>query len=444
MLPIDRIEGFVQEWMTENDVPGASIAITDDEQILYSDGFGSRNLETNEPATSETIYGFGSVTKAFTTHAVLQCVDDGRMQLEDSITAYTPLDEDAFGDVTLHELMCHKSGLPSLGTSEVLIARQGGAGELGIPLGDKDDFYYHLNAAADERDAHSMGRFMYCNEGFTLLADAVESVSEVPFPAFVTQEILDPLEMSRTGFIEDGFPDEDHLTPYQMTEEGAKESSIPVRDLSYGPGGLFGSVTDMTAWLRYQLTNHPELVDPELLDRAHEGHIETPAGPYGYGWRTRTIGDKSLVGHGGSIMVSTSYVGFLPEQNLGIAIACNTGPEVSPPTLGEGIAAMLVDTDPSEVVPYYQYDGTVSKVTGEYEAYRGTRTATVEDNGGVLTVTIETATQDRSIPLVPEEPTLETLEFKAYRGGRTESVEFVPTDSGFDLFIERMRFHQAD
>ena len=468
-LPTDtrrEIASFVREWMREANVPGASLAVTDRNEVVYADGFGSRDLASNAPATPTTLYGFGSVTKSFTALAVLQGVENGWFDLSDSIADHTPAAFEGAEEVTLQQLLTHSSGLPSLGTSEVLIARQGGAGEHGIPLGDMDDVYAHVDGAGDERDAHSEGRFMYNNEAYVLLADAVERASGRRFADYLDRKILDPLGMERSRLLSDHRPGPDAngdgngnwdgsgedavdvMTPYRPGENGPEEASLPVRELSHGPGGLFSTVGELAAYLRYHLSggeplsDGTQLVDPDLLARAHEGHVDTPAGPYGYGWRTREIAGTTLIGHGGSIMVSTAYVGFLPEEGLGVAIACNVGARPHPTQVAEGIVALLRDEDPAEAVPYYAYRNRIDPLLGRYESYAGIREATVEERDGVLWVTLENGIDERTVVLVPED--LEEWQFRTQtRGGRQTAVEFVETEGGIDLFFERLRLHKA-
>lgn len=445
---IDAIERFVREWMTEADVPGASLAITDGKERVYAEGFGSRDLATNAAATPETRYGIGSLTKSFTALAVLQCVERGELALEDSIAEHTPAAFAGAGDVTLHELLSHRSGLPSLGTSEVLIARQGGAGEGGIPLGDLADMYAFIDDAGGERDEHSEGRFMYNNEAYVLLADAVERTVGQPYTEYVQESILDPLGLETAGFLtaaddleqlQSG--DTPMMTPYRQTDEGPSEAALPVRELSQGPGGLFTTVEDLARWLRFQLNGDSAVLDPDLHDRAHGEYTETPSGPYGYGWRTRSIAGGDVIGHGGSIMVATAYAGVLPAEGLGVALLCNTGASPHPIQCGEGIVAHIRGERPENAVPYYRYQSRIEPLLGEYEAYGGVRTATVEDRGGVLELTVEHGVggETQFLRAVDDDH----REFSVQnRGGYDAPVEFVETDGGIDLFVGRVRFHQ--
>lgn len=444
---IDTIEAFVRDWMQAADVPGASIAITDANETLYAEGVGSRDLSTNAAATANTRYGIGSITKSFTALAVLQCVERGDLALDDSIAEHTPAAFDGADEVTLHELLSHSSGLPSLGTSEVLIARQGGAGEHGVPLGNLDDMYAFIDGAGDERDAHSTGRFMYNNEAYVLLADAVERTVEQPYTEYVQDSILDPLGLDTAGFLtaDDDLDDSEGapmMTPYRPGEDGPVEASLPVRELSQGPGGIFATVEDLAAYLRFQCNDDPDVLDPELHERAHEGYTETPSGPYGYGWRTRSIAGGHLVGHGGSIMVSTAYAGVLPDADLGLAVLCNTTADPHPVQVGEALAAILRGADPDTAVPYYRYHDRIEPLEGEYESYEGIRTATVTDRDGVLELTIDNGLDERTQLLRPADDDLREFTVQS-RGGYEQQAEFVETEDGVDLFVERIRFHKV-
>lgn len=443
---IDAIERFLGNWLTEEGLPGVSVALTTDEDLVYAGGVGSRDLATNAPATADTVYGMGSVTKSVTALSILQLIERDELRVEDPITAHLDVDL-GNADPTIHELLTHSSGIPSLGTSSVLIARQAGIGESRLPLGDRDDFYHHLSSAADEVGPAGE-RFMYCNEAYGLLAHIVETVDDRDFPTYLDEEVFEPLEMDRSTLRADEFEAfDDAMTPYWFEEDEPKPTELPVRELSYGPGGLLSSVTDLTAYLRMQLNGGSyegtELVDSELLTRAHEGHVETPGGPYGYGWRTRTSLGRTIIGHSGSIAVSTAFAGFLPTERLGVAVACNAAPGYPLAHLGAGIVAVALGDDPEEI-PFFARRRRIDHVTGEYEAYRGVQTATVEERGGLLELTFSNAFGEESMALVPEEPTLGGYQFYApTAGGGRQPVEFIVDEDGVDLFVERWRLHRV-
>lgn len=448
----EQIDALIYEWLADTAAPGASVTIVNETDTLYQSGYGARHLATNNPATPDTLYGFASVTKSFTALAILQCVDRGELSLDDPIAAHTEATFDGADEVTIHELLSHSSGIPSLSTSSVLLARQAGMADVGVPLGDRDDLYYHINGVGDERDEHSFGRFMYNNTGYILLSHAVESATGQPFEQYVTDEILTPLSMDRSTFDADAYDSlEDHATPYLLEDDGDgfTETSFPARKLSYGPGGLITSASDLGNYLQFNLGggvfDGDRLVSEGLLGQAHSAHIEPLpryGDGYGYGWSIHDIAGTTVIGHGGSLLTSSSAIGFLPEHGLGFALGCAAQPEIHPTEIGQGIVALLLDEAPQDVVPAIGYRSRVTELVGKYEAYRGVTTATVTEEGGMLSLELSIGPIDNTYTLIPDDPALHRLTFTTPKPGQPAPVEFVRHDEGVDLFVDRNRLHK--
>lgn len=446
-----EIDELLFDWLADTAIPGASLVVVDETGEQYATGVGSRNLDDNDAATPDTLYGFASITKSFTALAVLQQVETGAISLEDSIAEYTEADFDGVEGVTVHQLLTHSSGLPSLGTSVVLLARLADLGETGIPLADEDDLLHLVDRAGDERDEVSRGRFMYNNTAYTLLEWAVESTSGESFTTYVESNILDPLGMDRSTFDAGMFQsDPDHATPYRTGEDGFEPTEFPARGLSHGPGGLISSPREMGQYLQCNLAggeyDGTQLVDSDLLARAHGKHVEPLpryGDGYGYGWMRREIAGTDVVFHGGSLLTSAAAIGFVPAEGVGVALGCAAQPEIHPTEIFEGVVAILRETDPRDVVPTLAYHDTVATLTGSYTGYRDIVTATVEDGGGHLSVSLSAGPLEEEYVLVPEDFSLDSWEFTATAPGRPTPVEFVETEDGIDLFVDRYRLHQT-
>lgn len=445
-----RIESLVYEWLADTAAPGASLTIVDADGPLFETGFGARRLKTNEPATPETLYGFASVTKSFTALATLQCVDRDEIALDDPIAKHTDTAFDGAEEITVEELLSHRSGLPSLAMSTVLLARNAGMEDTGVPLADREDLSRFFEGAGALRDDLSAGRFMYNNAGYVLLSHAVESATGQPFEEYVDEWILSPLGMDRSTFDGARYDTfENRATPHRAGDDGLEETSFPARELSYGPGGLITSTSELGRYLRCNLAggtlDGERLVSEELLERAHTTHVEPLpryGDGYGYGWSIHDLAGTTLIGHGGSLLTSSAAVGFLPERGLGFALGCAAQPEVHPTEIGMGIAALLCDEEPREVVPAIAYRERVRQLTGEYEGYRGITTATVTDEGGSLSLALSVGPIEQTYTLVPEDPSLASFRFLSPEPGRSTPVEFVERGDGIDLFVDRHRLRR--
>ena len=445
---VHRLDRFVRDCMTEDGLPGVSVAVTDREGLKFARGYGSRDLSSNDAATAETVYGIGSVSKSVAALAVLTLVDEGDLTLDDPVVDH--LDVSVPTDVTLHHLLSHTSGFPSLAVSEALLARQMGVGEAGVPLGTAADVRAHLAGASEELADDPGERWMYCNTGYTLVGEVVEAVTGSSYTEFVRRELLDPIGMDRSTFDGDRFESfEDRMTPYFPAQDDSDELEphpLPIREQSAAAGGLLAPVTDLAAYLRVHLRGgttdaDDRLITAETLSRAYGAYAETPSGLYGYGWRTREVVGQTCIGHGGSIAVASAYAGFSPDNDVGVAVLANTSPPAGLTNLGLGVFAALMGEAPEEL-PYFARRRRLRELDGEYESYRGIKEATVEVEGGVLRVRIDGPIQEGSwLTLVPED--LDAGRFY------TPSVagEHIPVqfdESGDDrwLYIDRWRLRQ--
>ena len=112
-----EIESLVYNWVRDNDVPGVSVVLVDADGERFAEGFGAGDLASNAPATPDTLYGVGSVTKPVTALAVVDLAEVGRLSLSDPANRYVDHLADAPGDpVTVAELLSHTSGVPATGT----------------------------------------------------------------------------------------------------------------------------------------------------------------------------------------------------------------------------------------------------------------------------------------------------------------------------------------
>lgn len=449
-----ELESFVADWLTENDIPGASVAVVQDDEIVYADGFGARNLAANEPATRETLYGIGSCTKSFTTLAIMQLAAEGKLDTEDPVSEYVPYLDGVGGDpITIHELMTHTSGMPSDGSAVVLIARLMGADPIEVPISGEEDFRRHVEGSLPERVVED-DRFFYYNSGFTVLGHVIEEIDGRSYETYVTEEILDPLGMTRSTFDKTEVEaDGDGLTPYYPDDGSSVEGEFPDDEVIYAPGGLLSSVTELTSYLSMNMNGGThrgsDVLESDYLEQMHERYstrqvaVDGTSQDYGYGWMISDFLDDTLVGHGGSIGVSNAFIGFLEDANVGVAVLCNTSPQTHPMHVGPAVLSIVQGTDAAESVPTFALQEKLDRVTGEYESYRGIQSATVERKGGTLELTLSTELRSESYHLLPESLDTDDLTFTTVaESGYRVPVEFDASGDTVDMFIQRWRLHK--
>lgn len=451
----DAIERLVTDWLADGRIPGASVAVVDGDGLVYGEGFGARDLETDDPATPETLFPIGSCTKSVTALAVLRLHDRGDLDLSDPAGEYVEFVSEAPGPpITIEELLTHTSGLPSDGNAVVSLLRAMGVHPFEIPLSDWKDFERHVRGAFEDRTDPADERFFYYNAGYTVLGRIVERVTGRQFEAYVRDEILAPLGMDRATFArEDYEADDDAATPYHDEAGQSTESGLLFKNFPSGAGGLLAPTTELANYVAMFLNGGAyrgkRIVPEALLDRmvapkaTRRRTIDGDEERYGYGVGISELAGETLVGHGGSVGSASAYFGYLPDSEWGVALAANTQPEPHPTAVGEGVLAACTGSDPVDAVPALALREKFAPLTGEYASYRDVRTATVERNGGTLELEMGSLDTDRVWTLVPERTDASDRRFYTVSGaGVREPAEFVVEDGSVDLFFQRWRLHK--
>ncbi|MHA1401372.1 MAG: serine hydrolase [Candidatus Heimdallarchaeaceae archaeon] len=455
-------EPKVADSMAEMKVPGMSVIIVHEDNIIYERGFGARNIKQYLPATTDTLYGVGSVTKSFTCLSIMQLVEEGKIDVNNPVSNYLPF-KLGFEDhpITIHHLMCHSSGVPNLGGAEYTISPQTIAADYinRVPFTNWDDFYLHINGAKEFVSAKPGERFYYFNSGFTLLGEIVAKVSGLKFEEYVKENILKPLKMTRSTFLkEDLIKEEDVATGYQLNPKTKPPTTLttdfPFNPFIYAPGGLISSVNELAHYLIMNMNGgvfeETKLISTASLDEMHSiqfeeqfpslmatsSHGKFGRTGYGYGWFIHEdfFGHK-LVQHGGNINGASAMVAFLPEKKIGIASLANISP--SPFHIVHSALAFLLGRDPEKEYPFFIRKKHLDKLVGEYEAYKGFSKVSVIKKGTDLYLKT-TGVIEELIALSPMDEDLESNNFyiSTAVGGRIP-VQFTKEDGAMFLHISR-------
>jgi CubicO group peptidase (beta-lactamase class C family) len=459
------IEKNIPLYMERARMPGFSIAVVKDGETIYAEGFGLRDTQKILPATPDTLYGIGSITKSFVAIGIMQLVEAGKINLDDPVSMHIPFELGLPDDpITIHHLLTHSPGIPSLATSTVAISRGLGL-DTGVPLGSAADFYRLVNGAQDEIVARPGERFFYHNAAWRMLGAIIQAKSGVPFHRYLKENVIDPLGMQRTTLSLTTFQsDPDHILPHLKVGDEVEASRFPYPnpddnlEFSFitAAGGIVSSVNEMTRYLNVQIergdTGSGQLASESSFEKMQQLHIHRPDGYYGtngYGYGLGVTPDffgHEMIGHGGSIAVSTAYMAFIPNLKIGVVMMGNcSGMDYA--TIAESVFAILMEKDPAETIPALLIRERMKRLMGSYEVYRGLEKLNVVSRGGLLHLEVKSRRTGNTThtPLIPEDPTLASTDFYTVRNGLKAPIEFVISEDGtIDLFIGRYCYHKVD
>ncbi|PUA33219.1 MAG: hypothetical protein B7O98_01940 [Zestosphaera tikiterensis] len=408
-VDFDLIERYILKVVAEGRFPSISLGIVEDGVIKYLRSFGFRDVESSLPATPETSYCLGSVTKSFTAIAVMQLYEKGLLDLQDPVGKYVDLNLKAFDEeITIHNLLTHTSGIPALGYAEALIDSYYGIRDVWLPITSPDDVLTFMKDY-ERWVMYKPGlRWFYLNEGYVILGKVIEKVSKISYEEYVRKNILSKLGMSRSYFsIADYLNDGNKATPYIITKDGLKLTK-PIFGIT-ADGGLFSNASDLS---KYVLTlinrgslNNEVILSRESLEIMEQPHVKLPyesftSDAYGYGLTVKEnfLGYK-LIGHSGSVYVYTAYMGYIPSRKLGVVLLANASSK--PLSLvGAYILTYLLGEDP-EKLPYVVLDRLYKKLEGTYEGYMKTVELRIRRSGDTLFLVEKDKEGETLTPLIP-------------------------------------------
>ncbi len=445
---ITKLNQYISRTMQKGSVPALSLTLTVDGRTIFSRGYGRRDLENKIPATKDTLYGVGSVTKSFTSMAILSLEKQGLLKTSAPVRDYfEDYNVDKYADkTTLSHLMYHSSGIASVNASEIILFRDLGRDTTNIPLESMDDFMEYLNGSASERRSPPGESFMYWNEGYTILGKIIENVSGKSYPQYVKETLLRPLGMDRSTFRADkALNDGDHATPYIIKDGELSPAGISDHYTVIAPGGLVTSSEELSRYVSLWTGSKLGLFDDTVLKESVKPRITTTAnGPYGtthygYGWFTHDdfLGHK-LVQHSGSVGASSGFMGFLEDYGVTVSMGANISES---PNLKIGLYALslFVDDAESDELPFVKHGKLIEDLVGTYGDYRDFSTMIIsEGSTGNLFLELKSDEYNISVPLIIEDD-----EVAVYMDNQKVPLEIRKTsENRTEIYLERHRFEK--
>jgi CubicO group peptidase (beta-lactamase class C family) len=317
--------------------PGVSVGVVREGALVWSAHVGSARLGSQPaPATDDTQFMIGSVTKTFTALTVMSLRDEGLLSLDDALETYVPGTKHA--RVPLRQMLAHASGLqrePVGNIWESLVAPE------------RDEFLAGLEEAEQVLPAHHA--FHYSNLAYGLLGQVVERVTGRGWEHVVRERVLEPLGMDRTGLT----PADDRALGYQVDPYAGTASEEPLFTLNATAplGGLWSTVADMARYAAYVANPDDRVVRPETVEEMCRPIIMTDvdgwSGAYGLGFGMGRRGDRVYVGHGGAMPGFLTGLRVRRKDGVGAIVFANATSGALTLGLATDLVEAVVDAEPA-------------------------------------------------------------------------------------------------
>lgn len=338
-----KIEAAIAKFMSTTHVPGVSVAVVENGELEWADGFGFADLENNSPATEHTLFRLGSISKTLTAVGALELWEHGRLDLDAPVQKYCPAFPEKSATITTREVMGHLGGIRHYkgGPDDVEI---GNTRHFDDPIQAGLDFFKN-----DPLVAAPGSHFHYSTQGYTLVGCVMEGASNSNYVDYMRKNVFAPAGMDQTS-VDNRFTIVPYRTRfYQKTKDGTVENA-DFLDSSYKipGGGWLSSAVDMA---RFEVA----VLQDKLLKPTTRELMWTPLRPsdgskdsYGLGWGVgKEDGVGTTVGHdGGQQGCSTSFK-IASAQRAGVVVLTNME-DINPDELATEILKVLVSNNSTQ------------------------------------------------------------------------------------------------
>ncbi|MEZ4587542.1 MAG: serine hydrolase domain-containing protein [Gemmatimonadales bacterium] len=312
-----RVDSLAKAWIADRGSPAVSIAVTRGGDTLVTGGWGFADLENQVPATAATVYQIGSVTKQFTSTAVMQEVERGRVELDEAIGTYLPSLPAAWKPVTVRQLLNHTSGIPSytaLGPSWIRRWGEEMSPDTLVAL-----------TASKPMDFEPGTKWSYNNSGYVVLGMLIEKVTGRTWAEDVVARFSEPLGLPDTRWCDVSpiIPRRAH--GYSPDGRGFKNAAFLAMSQPYAAGALCATVGDLARW--NNLLHGGKVVSAKSYTAMTTPEGAAAKGPlqYGFALARDTLGGKTMIAHNGGISGFLSENAWFPESRTSVTVLTNTG-----------------------------------------------------------------------------------------------------------------------
>ena len=321
---------IVEEYMSDNDIPGAAVALVRDGEIITEGGFGVADVSARRPATEHTVWPICSLTKSLTGTAVMQLSERGRLLLDEPVQTYLP----AFRlkDEAARMFLRHSSGMGRTGHQDQL--REAPVN----PYPTRASLVRALKGVGLQSPPDAC--WSYSNEGYAVLGHLIETISGTPLEEYFQREVFDRAGMG-DSFVRfaDWRAAADRAYPYARGDVGPFDSGerhddyvvtrLPEDYQTFlSTGGVASSAHDLA---KYQLAamdyDRSPLLSGGSLDQMHSPSFQygDTGWGYGFGWQVFWARGQRVVGHGGGLPGISNYSLMFPARRTGAVVLTNRG-----------------------------------------------------------------------------------------------------------------------
>ena len=326
---IESLDKVLNEYMGKNCIPGLAVGVVYDNEVIYTRGFGVKNIETKEPINEYSLFHMASVSKTFVATGIMQLVEQGKISLDSYLIEYLPyfeLKDDRYKKITIRQMLSHISGMPDVNDYE-----------WDKPQYDEGALERFVRSVKDDSLMWEPGeKFAYSNNAFEILGDVIAKVSGVSFEDYMKENILAVLKMKESNFLKPLVSKELLTSPHVLDlKDGydVKVSEVFPYNRAHGPSSTLCS--NVVELCNYAIANMNEgrfkgskILEPQSYLELWREEATTRWGGYiseiGLAWFLGEYKGIKVKSHSGGDTGFRTNLVLLPEIGASVVMMTNS------------------------------------------------------------------------------------------------------------------------
>ncbi|MGG4090746.1 serine hydrolase domain-containing protein [Paenibacillus lautus] len=314
----DKVDLYMKAMMEEYQIPGLSVAIVQDGDTLFTNSYGV--TAEGSTVSSNTPFFLGSISKSMTALGIVQLVESGRVDLDESIGTYLPWfaaeASSEVSSITIRQLLAQTSGYSTYTGMEY--SDVGAKDASALKENVRNLSHAKLTRAPGEQH-------QYSNANYMILGAVLEEVSGQSYADYMEQHVFGPLGMSTAAADEERAVRSGFEQGYQSWFGYPLVSSVPYDNSGASYGYITASIDDMARYVQFLLQDNDMLLRREYKELLLSPLVQhRPDRAYGFGWRIgETDQGETLVWHSGSTPEARAEIFFIPDRGVGAVILTN-------------------------------------------------------------------------------------------------------------------------
>jgi CubicO group peptidase (beta-lactamase class C family) len=317
----EKIDNFLVSEVERLSIPGLTVSVVRNDSLIYSSAFGFKDINSKAPLTTTSIFHWASVSKTFVATAIMQLVEQGKIDLDEKLVAYVPFfkqRDSTYKEITIRQMLNHTSGIGDVDDYE-----------WDDPQYDDAALEKFVRSIRHDKLAFAPGKdWSYSNTAYETLGLVIARVSGMPFETYIRKNILDPLEMNQTSFIYPEIPDSMRVHGHVWGGKPLVSNVYPYNRMHAPSSTLNSNVIEMTHYAMAHL-HRGQYKDKRILADSTYNLLWTNsvtiagAPQIGLAWWLKEHEGVKTVSHAGGDTGFRSYFMLIPEKNMAITLVSN-------------------------------------------------------------------------------------------------------------------------